>query len=157
MIARQTWEHLPALRSLSPTKQMVPGHRGTKRSSNLWAFIIEIVSQNILFFVLSKTGVHGYSNTQGFVKLCKLACKQAYGRPMLGCQPLAGTAALRAPQRPFGPILKICNCSGNWIEMQDFIAYLYKLHGPNFFEGLRACTASGTQRQRPRLPSPLLP
>ena len=27
---------------------------------------------------------------------------------MLGCQPLAGTGALWAPQRPFGPNLKIC-------------------------------------------------
>ena len=28
-----------------------------------------------------------------------------------------------------------------------FIAYLYELHGPNFSEGLHACTASGTVKR----------
>ena len=36
-----------------------------------------------------------------------LACKPAYSWHMLGCHPSAGTGALRTPQRPFGPILKI--------------------------------------------------
>ena len=40
-------------------------------------------------------------------ELRRLACKLAYGRLMLGYQPSAGTGALRAPQRPFGPILRI--------------------------------------------------
>ena len=40
--------------------------------------------------------------------LLTLACKPAYRRHMLGCQPLAGTRALqRAPQRQFGPNLRI--------------------------------------------------
>ena len=36
-----------------------------------------------------------------------LTCKPAYGWHMLGWQPLAGTGALRAPQRPFGSIIRI--------------------------------------------------
>ena len=34
-------------------------------------------------------------------------CKPAYSWHMLGCQPSAATRALQAPQRPFGPILRI--------------------------------------------------
>ena len=42
-----------------------------------------------------------------FVEFKRLACKLAYSQHMLGCQPSAGTGDLRAPQRPFKPILSI--------------------------------------------------
>ena len=48
-----------------------------------------------------------HSNVKLVKHLYSLACKPAYNRYMLGCQPLANTKALRAPQRPFRPILII--------------------------------------------------
>ena len=58
----------------------------------------------------------GPSKAIGFVRYLSLsvtqlsyalACKQAYGRHMLECQPLAGTGSLGAPKRTFGPNFKI--------------------------------------------------
>ena len=42
-----------------------------------------------------------------FFILIILACKPACGRHMLGCQPSAGTGALRVTQKPYGPVLRI--------------------------------------------------